>query len=560
MRNNKPIAYFSMEFGLRADLPTYSGGLGILAGDHLKAAADLGLPLVGIGLYYHEGYFRQVIGEDARQCEYYDRKSPTDARLHPVMEYDAPRFLETGEGRLHFRVWKETVHGGELYLLDTDLPENSPEFRALTDRLYGGDRRMRLLQEYLLGVGGVLLLTKLGIEPSKIHLNEGHVAFAALALARQFEGSFAENCTRVQSHVHFTTHTPVDAGHDRFDAGLVCNLLSPFIDSCGTNKEEFLALGRHGDNSQFCMTTLSLRLCGSANGVSKLHGEVARSMWDGLKDATPIAHVTNGVHRGTWTDSRAQNMINLDDAALWKLRGKLRRDLISWLPSRVPTMLRGAESGLNPEALTIGFARRFAPYKRAMLLLEDPDRLATLLASSDRPMQFLFAGKAHPHNEPGKVLMTRMLKRIGEAPFRGKILFLENYDMELASKLVSGVDIWMNTPRRPLEASGTSGMKAALNGGLNLSVLDGWWDEAYDGSNGFAVGSSEEFENEEEQDRHDREALFKVIEERVLAEFYDREKSGLPKAWLARIRRSLATNSEQFSAERMVREYNDLYY
>ncbi len=560
MRINKPIAYFSMEFGLRADLPTYSGGLGILAGDHLKAAADLELPLIGLGLYYHEGYFRQVIDDDARQSEHYDRKTPHDARLHPVLENDAPLFLETGEGRLWFRVWKETGHGGEFYLLDTDLPENSPEFRALTDRLYGGDRRMRLLQEYLLGAGGVLLLEKLGIEPGKIHLNEGHVAFAALALARQFEGSFAENCTRVQSRVHFTTHTPVDAGHDRFDAGQVAGLLAPFIDSCGATVEEFLTLGRHGDESQFCMTTLSLRLCSSANGVSKLHGEVARGMWDGLEEATQIGHVTNGVHRGTWTAPEAAGLVELDDAALWKRRGELRRELIEWLPSRIPVVLEDAETGLDPDALTIGFARRFAPYKRAMLLLEEPDRLAALLESSDRPLQFLFAGKAHPHNEPGKVLMTRMLKRIGEAPFRGKILFLENYDMELASKLVSGVDVWMNTPRRPLEASGTSGMKAALNGGLNLSILDGWWDEAYDGTNGFAVGDGEEFASEEEQDHHDREALFHVLEEQVLREFYDRDEAGLPKAWLARIRRSLATNSELFSAERMVSQYRDLYY
>ncbi len=550
------VAYFSMEFGLRADLPTYSGGLGILAGDHLKAAADLDLPLVGVGLFYHEGYFRQVIGEGGRQREEYDRRSPEDLGLRFIMEGS----LESGAGTLHFKVWEETRHGGELYLLDADHPQNSDELRALTDHLYGGDRRMRLLQEYLLGVGGVYTLGALGIEPCEIHLNEGHVAFAALALAQQFDGDFAENRTRVQSRLHFTTHTPVDAGHDRFEATMVAELLAPFIESCETDVDEFLALGRHGDDSQFCMTTLALRMSGSSNGVSKLHGEVARGMWDGLEGSTEIGHVTNGVHGSTWTSPKAADLADLDDAALWNRRCELRRELIDWLPARVPAVLKGAEEGLDPDALTLGFARRFAPYKRAMLLMDDPERLSALLESTERPLQFLFAGKAHPHNEPGKDIMARLIALCGEAPFRGKILFLENYDMELAAKLVAGVDVWMNTPRRPLEASGTSGMKAALNGGLNLSILDGWWDEAYDGENGFAISDREEPGDADEQDRRDREALFRVLEEQVLPEFYDRDESGVPLAWVARIRRSLATLPERFSADRMVREYRDLYY
>jgi len=586
----RPVAYFSAEFGLHESIPIYSGGLGILAGDHIKAASDLGVPLVGVGLYYDQGYFKQRLDTTGRQQEDY---IDVDSRLLPI-EPAVDRQgipvhidIDTRSGRISARVWKMQVGRTTLLLIDSDVDGNKPEDRDLTARLYGGDSRVRIRQELLLGVGGVRALSALGISPGVIHLNEGHSAFAALELVRQrmeLEGIDAfEACRRVAAHVVFTTHTPVPAGHDRFTPDLIEEHFGPLRDHLRIEPHDLLALGRvypHDPNESFCMTVLAMKLSHRANAVSSLHGHVSRAMWTGLfpgrsDDQVPIGHITNGIHVPTWLAPQMkqvylrvggwENVDKADDGELWETHQTLKTRLIEFArraaaksairrgesPSQVE-QLRGA---LSLDALTIGFARRFATYKRATLVLQDIEQIASLVNDARLPVQFVFAGKAHPHDEPGKALLQQIAQLMRDPRFAGKLLFVEDYDINVGRHLVQGVDVWLNTPRRPLEASGTSGQKVVLNGGLNLSVLDGWWAEAYDGSNGFAIGGGETHTNIDVHDRRDAEALLRVLRDEVVPLYYERDPDGLPRRWIARMKRAIRTMGARFSADRMVKDY-----
>ena len=598
----RPVAYFSAEFGLHESLPIYSGGLGILAGDHIKGASDLGVPLVGIGLYYHQAYFRQRLDEDGYQQEDY---IDVDRRLLPMQPATTPAgepvvvTIETRSASITARVWKLAVGRNTLLLLDSDVDANRPEDRQLTARLYGGDDWMRVRQEVLLGVGGVRALKALGISPSVAHLNEGHSAFAALELVRDrmaAEGIDAtEAMRRVAPQVVFTTHTPVPAGHDRFTAELIEEHLGPLRDELGLSPDQLLALGRENPSNQdetFCMTVLALKLSRKANAVSSLHGHVSRAMWTGLypglgEDRVPIGHITNGVHVQTWLAPQIHKVYDrhlgpdwpgrcaepscwdaiegIDDGELWETHQSLKARLIDFVRHRTAAaaqrrgeaadsiaQLKGA---LSLDALTIGFARRFATYKRANLILHDFEALASLVNDPQTPIQFVFAGKAHPRDRPGKEILQQ-LARLGRDPrFAGKVLFIEDYDINVGRHMVQGVDVWLNNPRQPLEASGTSGQKAVLNGGLNLSVLDGWWAEAYDGKNGFAIGGGATHSVVETHDRRDAESLLRVLRDEVIPLYYDRDVDGLPRAWLTRVKRAIRTLGWRFSAGRMVADY-----
>jgi len=598
----RPVAYFSAEFGLHESLPIYSGGLGILAGDHLKSASDLGIPLVGIGLYYDQGYFRQRLDIDGWQHEEY---LDVDHRVLPMQpaktRSGAPLTIEieTRSGRILARVWRVTVGRNILLLLDSNVDGNSPEDRQLTSRLYGGDERLRIRQELLLGVGGAKALAGLEISPGVVHLNEGHSAFAALELIRRrmtMEGiDLAEAIRRVAAHVVFTTHTPVPAGHDRFPAALVEEHLGPLRDALGLSHDELVAFGRvnpHDRDELFCMTVLALKSCRRANAVSSLHGHVSRSMWmplyPGLReDHVPIGHVTNGVHVHSWlapqmrqvyerhlgadwaarsTDPALWQAIeNVDDGELWETHQTLKSSLIEFTrrralqqaerrgePEAVLSQLRRA---LSVDALTIGFARRFATYKRANLLLQDIEALAKLVNHPQMPVQVIFAGKAHPKDVPGKTVLRQIAELTRDPAFLGKLVFIEDYDINVGRHLVQGVDVWLNNPRRPQEACGTSGQKVVLNGALNLSVLDGWWAEAYDGLNGFAIGMGETHTSTETHDARDAESLARVLREEVVRLYYERDRDGLPREWIARMKRAIRTLGGRFSADRMVMDY-----
>ena len=598
----RPVAYFSAEFGLHESLPIYSGGLGILAGDHLKSASDLGIPLVGIGLYYDQGYFRQRLDIDGWQHEEY---LDVDHRVLPMQPAKARSGtpltieIETRSGRILARVWRVTVGRNILLLLDSNVDGNSPEDRQLTSRLYGGDERLRIRQELLLGVGGAKALAGLEISPGVVHLNEGHSAFAALELIRRrmtMEGiDLAEAIRRVAAHVVFTTHTPVPAGHDRFPAALVEEHLGPLRDALGLSHDELVAFGRvnpHDRDELFCMTVLALKSCRRANAVSSLHGHVSRSMWmplyPGLReDHVPIGHVTNGVHVHSWlapqmrqvyerhlgadwaarsTDPALWQAIeNVDDGELWETHQTLKSSLIEFTrrralqqaerrgePEAVLSQLRRA---LSVDALTIGFARRFATYKRANLLLQDIEALAKLVNHPQMPVQVIFAGKAHPKDVPGKTVLRQIAELTRDPAFLGKLVFIEDYDINVGRHLVQGVDVWLNNPRRPQEACGTSGQKVVLNGALNLSVLDGWWAEAYDGLNGFAIGMGETHTSTETHDARDAESLARVLREEVVRLYYERDRDGLPREWIARMKRAIRTLGGRFSADRMVMDY-----
>jgi starch phosphorylase len=598
----RPVAYFSAEFGLHESLPIYSGGLGILAGDHLKSASDLGIPLVGNGLYYDQGYFRQRLDIDGWQHEEY---LDVDHRVLPMQpaktRTGAPLTIEiaTRSGRILARVWRVSVGRNILLLLDSNVDGNSPEDRQLTSRLYGGDERLRIRQELLLGVGGAKALAGLDISPGVVHLNEGHSAFAALELIRQrmtTEGiDVAEAIRRVAAHVVFTTHTPVPAGHDRFPAALVEEHLGPLGDALGLSHDDLVAFGRvnpHDRDELFCMTVLALKSCRRANAVSSLHGHVSRSMWmplyPGLReDHVPIGHVTNGVHVNSWlapqmrqvyerhlgadwasrsTDPALwQPIENVDDGELWETHQTLKASLIEFTRRRA---LQQAERRGEPEAvlsqlrralsldtLTIGFARRFATYKRANLLLQDVEALAKLVNHPQMPVQVIFAGKAHPKDVPGKTVLRQIAELTRDPAFLGKLVFIEDYDINVGRHLVQGVDIWLNNPRRPQEACGTSGQKVVLNGALNLSVLDGWWAEAYDGLNGFAIGMGETHTSIETHDARDAASLARVLREEVVRLYYDRDRDGLPREWIARMKRAIRTLGGRFSADRMVMDY-----
>ncbi|WP_437202861.1 alpha-glucan family phosphorylase [Planctomicrobium sp. SH664] len=598
----RPAAYFSAEFGLHESIRIYSGGLGVLAGDHLKSASDLGIPLVGVGLFYHEGYFSQKVDENGWQQEEYVVADPADLPITEATTKNGTPVvisLQTRTGTIHAKVWQLEVGRVTLYLLDTDIPQNSAEDRRLTARLYGGDQRTRIRQEMLLGVGGVKALSALGIKPRVVHMNEGHSAFAPLELIRmrmEDDGLSFDDALRETSAMGvFTTHTPVPAGHDRFDGGLVEEHFGPLRDSLGLDYEGFLGLGRvdpHNHGETFCMTVLAFKTSRRANAVSNLHGVVSRRMWRNLwpwrsEEEIPIGHITNGVHVPTWL---AQQMRFLYDrmlpanwsqktgepevwaefekvksTELWETHQSLKNRLI--LHARMllakqarrygmkDEVVEAFQNVLDPQHLLIGFARRFAPYKRADLLMRDLDQLESIVADTKHPVQFVFAGKAHPADDFGKQIMQRIYRLSQESSFKGKIVFLEDYDINLGRHLVQGVDVWLNNPRRPLEASGTSGQKVVLNGGLNLSVLDGWWAEAYDGQNGFAIGDGLIHVNQEIQDQRDAESLMHVLLNEVIPLYYDRDQDDLPVEWIRRMKRAVRTMGWRFNADRMVMDY-----
>ena len=596
----RPVAYFSAEFGLHESLPIYSGGLGILAGDHLKSASDLGIPLVGIGLYYDQGYFRQRVDVDGWQHEEYIKVDHRLLPMEPATQEGVPVTveIETRTGRIVARVWKVAIGRITLLLLDSNVEGNKPEDRELTARLYGGDERVRIRQELLLGVGGARALAALGISPGVIHLNEGHSAFAFLELVRrrmEIEGvGVDEAMRRVAPQVVFTTHTPVPAGHDRFPAHLVEEHLGPLRDALGLSFETFLGLGRvepHNPHETFCMTVLALKACHRANAVSSLHGQVSRGMWRSLyptsrEDLVPIGHITNGVHVNTWlapqmrhvyghqlgagwgrrgTDELWDDIDRIDDGELWEAHQTLKTRLINDVRRRVveqaerrgeaPAIVAQLRRALSPDALTIGFARRFATYKRANLLLKDLESLESFLNHPQMPVQLIFAGKSHPMDGPGKTVLQEIARLTRDPRFIGKIVFIEDYDIQVGRELVQGVDVWLNNPRRPLEACGTSGQKVVLNGGLNLSVPDGWWAEAYDGLNGFAIGNGETHSSTDVHDARDASALASVLRNEVVPLYYERDRDGLPREWIARMKRAIRTLGWRFSADRMVMDY-----
>lgn len=595
-------AYFSLEFGLTECVPIYSGGLGLLAGDHLKSASDLNLPLVGVGLMYQEGYFRQRLSADGWQHEAYPRTDFDTLPLEKQTDSSGATLLvevDLAGEKLLFRVLKINVGRVPLYLLDTDIPENPPRLRSTTARLYGGDGELRVRQEILLGVGGCRALQALGITPSVYHLNEGHAAFALFERLRYFveeEGLTLDEARQITtSQSMLTLHTPVPAGNDVFDRGLMEKYFRRFAERLGMDFETFLSLGRQRpqDISEgFCMPVMGLKLTARANGVSKLHGRVARDMWRQVwpnadRQDVPIKSVTNGIHIPSyisrdlhklydrylepgWTEDPDNEKIwqradKIPDTELWRTHERCRTRLVYFARRRLLKQLKargaslkeieGADRVLDPETLTICFARRFATYKRATLLFREPDTLARILSNPERPLQIIFAGKAHPADNGGKELIRRIVDAIKQEPFRGRIAFIEDYDINVARYMVQGADVWLNTPRRPLEACGTSGMKSSANGALNLSVLDGWWDEGYLGDNGWAIGWGEEYDDPEHQDEVESRALYDLLEESVKPLFYERGADDLPRAWIAMMKRSIQTICPVFNAHRMVSEY-----
>jgi starch phosphorylase len=598
----RPVAYFSAEFGLHESIPIYSGGLGILSGDHIKAASDLGIPLVGIGLYYDQGYFKQRLDLEGCQQEDYIEVDSRRLPIQPATGADGQPVIvtiETRTGTIAARVWKLSVGRNTLLLLDSGVEGNQPEDRELTARLYGGDDRIRVRQELLLGVGGVRALNALGISPGVMHLNEGHSAFAALELVRLrmvSEGIAAEEAMRrISSQVVFTTHTPVPAGHDRFSPELIEEHLGPLREALGLTPEQLMALGRvdpSDAHETFCMTVLALKLSRRANAVSSLHGQVSRAMWTPLypgygEERVPIGHITNGVHVQTWLAPQMHQVYDrhlgpnwparcaepgvweaieeVDDSELWETHQTLKTRLIGFARRRAvraaerrgeaPELIAQLQRALSLDALTIGFARRFATYKRANLVLQNMESIVSMVNDSQTPIQFVFAGKAHPRDRPGKDILQQIVGLMRDLRFTGKLLFVEDYDINVGRHLVQGVDVWLNTPRRPLEASGTSGQKVVLNGGLNLSILDGWWAEAYDGLNGFAIGTGATHSSVELHDLSDGAALAKVLRDEVIPLYYNRDRDGLPRRWIARMKRAIRTLGWRFSADRMVIDY-----
>ncbi len=575
------IGYLSMEFGLHESLRLYSGGLGVLAGDHLRSASDLGVPLVAVGLLYHEGYFRQLL-EDGQQIEAYPRNRWERLPLRPCLDAAGARrtiLVPIADRKVAAQIWRLDVGRVHLYLLDTDFDANVAEDREITDHLYGGDERLRIRQEILLGLGAPRALEALQIQVDSWHLNEGHCAFVILELlSRQLAAGHAFDAAlaRVRSRCVFTTHTPVPAGHDRFSWELAVEHLGPWRTELGLPKGTFMNLGRvkpDDTTESLCMTVLALRGTAAANGVSALHGEVSRAMWADLwpevpVDQVPIGHITNGVHPTFFAARPAQQVFDeylpgwrdrpweperwaaieaVPDRVIHNLRRALRVQLLHRLARRT-----GRE--LDPDAVTFGFARRFAPYKRGDLLFAHPERLHAAL-SGPRGGQIIYAGKAHPKDQAGKEVLARVVRWAGSRDFRDKLVFVEDYDLDVGRMLTSGCDVWINTPRRPLEASGTSGQKVVLNGGLNLSILDGWWPEGYDETNGWAIGTGAGEPTEQAQDTRDALALIDLLEQAVLPEWRALDADELPAAWLRRIKRSIATCAPKFTSHRMVRDY-----
>lgn len=604
--NNRPVAYFSAEFSLHESMPIYSGGLGVLAGDHLKSASDLGIPLIGIGLLYQQGYFRQRLNKAGWQEEDYINLDITKVPLHILKDgLDQPLSvqIDTRNGYLRARVWQLQVGRVHLILLDSNIEGNSNEDRELTSRLYAGDHRMRIRQEILLGVGGARMLRHLNITPGVLHLNEGHSAFAILEeIRRVMEHDhipFSRACRRVSMYTVFTTHTPVPAGHDRFSPELIEEHLGIFREKLGLSHDDFMALGRVNPEDKtepFCMSVLALKNARRANAVSAIHRDVSRRMWQCLwpmrpEEEVPIGHITNGVHVLSWLAPQMYRLFEtylghdwptrmmhpdiwekveeIDDRELWETHQSLKMRLIRFLRRRVQVqeerlgLSRTTEEIneiLDQEVLTIGCARRFATYKRADLIVSQPDRLAKLVEDINRPIQIIFAGKAHPQDDEGKKLLQRVAQFNYDSTYRRRILFIENYDYNVARHLVQGVDVWLNTPRRPMEACGTSGQKAVINGCLNLSILDGWWNEAYDGKNGFAIGHGGMHNDPNTQYKRDAEYLYEMLEKEVVPIYYNRNSSGISDQWVGRMKHAIQSLAWRFNADRMVRDYAEHCY
>jgi starch phosphorylase len=619
-----PVAYFSAEFGFHESLPIAAGGLGILAGDHAKSASDLGLGFVGVGLFYREGYFQQAIDSNNWQTEFYNLVNPQNAPLEPVLGADGQPLVldvEIDMNRVRFKAWRVSVGRVPVYLLDANLPDNAQHFRDLTARVYGGDSTMRVMQEILLGIGGVRLLRKLGVQPSVFHMNEGHAAFLTLELIREKMAAgekFPDALAATKQECIFTTHTPVEAGHDRFSPSLMDYAFHLYRQQLSISLSDLLGLGRvnpENPDEPFCMTVLALKASRAANGVSELHGQVSRHMWQGLYPGTPeekvpIGHITNGIHILGWMKGPVRQFwrrkltntatgdnsaaicrekfgtdwasaINhaefwqmmtdpafVSDEELWAQRYLLRREMIEFVRRRLLHQTHSITPGdyirfdrlLNPDALTIGFARRFATYKRAPLIFQQFENIVKLAKDKNRPVQFVFAGKAHPRDDDGKRFIQQIIHLSKYSELAGSLVFVENYDIHVARQMVSGCDVWLNNPRRPLEASGTSGMKACCHGCLNFSILDGWWREGYDGTNGFAIGGDSNPAGVEEQDRVDSANLYRTLTEQVVPMFFNRDAQGIPREWIQRIRRAMVTLVPQYSTDRMVKEYTRKYY
>lgn len=604
---NDTIAYFSLEYGLDTGLPVYSGGLGVLSGDTLKAASDLGIPMVAVGLLYRYGYFRQVLSPEGWQQERYEENDWYHMPVQRVkIQNDKPLQItvELDGEKVHLQVWEVKVGRVPLYLLDANIPDNPEKVRDITSVLYGGDKEMRIRQEIVLGVGGVKALRALNINPLIFHKNEGHSWFLTVERMRELienhQLSFNDALQYIWSTSVFTTHTPVPAGNEKFDPVLVKRYLYEAVSKMGIQWEDFLKLGRinpDDKNESFTMTAAALKSSAFINGVSQLHGQVARKMWQHIWPELPIQEVpiksiTNGVHLGTWIATELNELysthfgphynerpgapevwekaLNIPDADLWRVHTKKREHLVKFVRNRLKAQLsrRGAsqielqriDKVLDPSVLTIGFARRFSSYKRGNLIFHDSDRLDKLINDSHRPVQLVVAGKAHPLDNPGKEIIRQIISHCNEERFRDKIVFLEDYDINIASVLVQGCDVWLNNPRRPLEASGTSGMKASLNGILNLSILDGWWAEGYNGRNGFKIGNGEESESVELQDKFDAEMLYNALEREVIPSFYELNEIGLPAEWIVRMKNAIQTAGARFSAQRMLMNYTDEFY
>jgi starch phosphorylase len=594
------VAYFCSEFALHESMPQYAGGLGVLAGDHLKSASDLGVPVVGIGRLYRHGYYQQELRPDGSTRVVYPHY---DFREWPLEDTGQTIAVPIARRMVYAKIWKLPVGRTALYLLDADISRNKPSDRALTRYLYGGNAESRLQQQVLLGVGGLRALEALGIRPTVYHLNEGHAAFCGVDRVRKLRAqgkSFERAVELVRASTVFTTHTPVPAGHDRYPWKMVVRQLAPIGEAIGVPWQEFLALGRENpaDHKEpFCMTVLAMKLSGRVNGVSKLHGEVSRKMWRtayGVRSPAkvPIGYVTNGIHTQTWlapeieplyrrhlkprwvgagpNDNWAARADRIPPAEFWAVRSMLRARLVNFIRERVLEQIQrrlgpvedyvAAHETFDEDALTIGFARRFATYKRAPLIFRDGKRLAAILNDHERPVQFVFAGKAHPNDAAGQAFVQRVYREARSAGLRGRVVVIEDYDMYVARLLIAGCDVWLNNPLRPMEASGTSGMKAALHGGLNCSVLDGWWPEAYGQHNGWAIGDGRKLKTQAQQDRYDAEAIYELLEQQIVPLFYARDRNGVPHRWVRMMVNSLKTIGCRFSSHRMLGEYVKSYY
>ncbi len=608
-RHQHMIAYFSTEFGLTECFQNYSGGLGVLSGDHLKSASDLGIPLIGVGLLYQEGYFHQYLNADGYQQESYPINDYANLPITMMRDANGSPILITVPmpGRdLYARIWRVQVGRVPLYLLDSNVAQNTrAEDRDLTDRLYGGDRRTRIRQEILMGIGGIRALEALDLRPEICHMNEGHSVFLALERARIFMGENDVNFYQARDILAlsniFTTHTPVPAGLERFGYDLIDEHFTDYYRALGLTRDEFIGLGREdmGDYELFSMPVLALNMSSRSNGVAELHGVVSRNLWQWMfpgvpESEVPISAVTNGIHVQTWMSNEMATLLDrylnprwrseewdasvwadvdsIPDTELWRTHERRRERLIAFARMRLRVQLQRkgapqqeideAEEALDPDALTIGFARRFATYKRATLLFRDLERFKRLLLDADRPMQIIFAGKAHPHDQGGKELIRQIANLARQSELRHRLVFLEDYDMEIARYMVQGVDVWLNNPRRPKEASGTSGMKVIYNGGLNCSILDGWWDEGYTSEVGWAIGRGEEYPEAEadHQDQVESEALYNILEHEIVPMFYERTRDNLPRAWVGKIKASMQQLAPFFNTHRMLQQYTDKMY